>query len=124
MKKGSTIFLKGVVCLIGAIVLAICIFKLPEMAHNDALKHPDEAYLQYPFLISAYILALPFFFALYQAFQLLTYVDKNKAFSEISVTALKYIKYSALTISLLMLLGIIVAIMMFHGEDMAGRGCA
>lgn len=38
-------------------------------------------------------------FAFYQAIKLLTYIDKNKAFSELSVKALKNIKYCANTIS-------------------------
>ena len=42
-----------------------------------------------------------FYFALYQAFKLLSYIDKNKAFSELSVKALKNIKYCAITISIL-----------------------
>jgi hypothetical protein len=36
---------------------------------------------------------------LYQAFNLLRYIDNNNAFSELSVIALKKIKYCAVTIS-------------------------
>jgi Protein of unknown function (DUF2975) len=42
---------------------------------------------------------IPFFGALVQAFKLLSYIDKNQAFSELSVKALKNIKICALTIS-------------------------
>jgi hypothetical protein len=42
---------------------------------------------------------IPFFIALYQAFKLLSYIDKNQAFSELSVKALKNIKFCAITIS-------------------------
>jgi hypothetical protein len=52
-----------------------------------------------------YVSAIPFFIALYQAFKLLSYIDKNKAFSEISVKALKNIKYCAITISGLYVVG-------------------
>jgi hypothetical protein len=38
---------------------------------------------------------------LYKAFKLLDYIDKNIAFSELSVSALKNIKYCAITISTL-----------------------
>ncbi|MDM5326781.1 helix-turn-helix domain-containing protein [Neobacillus sp. CF12] len=49
-----------------------------------------------------YVSAIPFYFALYQAFTLLSYIDKNKAFSEISVKALKKIKnYAAANLSIL-----------------------
>ena len=54
-----------------------------------------------PVLIGAYISAIPFFVALYQALKLLGYIDKNKAFSELSVRALKNIKYCAITISII-----------------------
>ncbi|MDQ0088644.1 hypothetical protein J2T12_002054 [Paenibacillus anaericanus] len=52
-----------------------------------------------------YAAAIPFYFALYQSFKLLSYIDKNQAFSVLSVTALKNIKYCAITISTLYLLG-------------------
>ncbi len=42
-----------------------------------------------------------FFFALYQTLKLLGYIDKNQAFSELSVKVLKNIKYCAITISAL-----------------------
>ncbi|MBO1915489.1 DUF2975 domain-containing protein, partial [Microvirga sp. 3-52] len=42
---------------------------------------------------------IPFFVALYQAFKLLSYIDKSQAFSDMSVVALKKIKYCALIIS-------------------------
>ncbi len=50
--------------------------------------------------------AVPFYFALYQAFNLLRYIDKNKAFSELSVKALKKIKCCAISISGLYVLGL------------------
>lgn len=91
MKRYSTTFLKIAVILIGIPVLALCIFWLPGFA----------GYLSYPILIGVYASAITFFFALYQALKLLSYIDKNKAFSQISVNALKYIKNCAITISIL-----------------------
>ncbi|CAH1203762.1 hypothetical protein PAECIP111893_02061 [Paenibacillus plantiphilus] len=119
MKRGSTFFLKGVVVLIGLAALAVCIFWLPEMARRDAEAHPETSYLQYPFLAGAYLLSVPFFVALYQAFKLLTYIDRNKAFSELSVRALKYIKYSGLTLSSIIAAGILFVIL-FIDDDVAG----
>ena len=55
-----------------------------------------------------YVSVIPFFVALYQAFKLLSYIDKNQAFSELSVKALKNIKFCAMTIS-----GLYVVIMPF-----------
>jgi len=91
MKRCSTIFLKIAVILIGIPILALCIFWLPGFVN----------YLTYPTLIGVYATAISFFFALYQALKLLSYIDNNKSFSELSVNALKNIKYSAITISIL-----------------------
>ena len=87
----STLILKLAVILIGMPVLALCIFWLPGFVN----------YLPYPILIAVYAAAVAFFFALYQTLKLLSYIDKNKAFSEISVNALKKIKQCAITISIL-----------------------
>jgi hypothetical protein len=97
MKHGSTLFLKIAVFLIGTPVLALCIFGLPWLANNPV--NPDYAHALYPILIGMYVSAIPFYIALYQAFKLLSYIDKNQAFSELSVKALKNIKFCAMTIS-------------------------
>lgn len=122
MKQGSTLFLKIAVFIIGTPVLALSIFWLPGIAARDAAAHPETAYLQYPFLIGAYITVTPFFVALYQALKLLSYIDQNKAFSELSVRALKYIKYCAITISTLIVVGIISGVILTagEGEDITG----
>jgi Protein of unknown function (DUF2975) len=103
MKQGSTLFLKIAVFIIGTPVLALCIFGLPWLANNPV--NPDYAHILYPILIIMYVSVIPFFVALYQAFKLLSYIDKNKAFSEISVKALNKIKYCAITISGLYVVG-------------------
>jgi ABC-type sulfate transport system permease component len=99
MKRGTTLFLKIAVILIGTPVLALCIFGLPMLAKEATESNSEFAYALYGILIVMYVSAIPFFVALYQAFKLLNYIDKNKAFSEISVKALKNIKYCANTIS-------------------------
>ncbi|HCU01190.1 TPA: DUF2975 domain-containing protein [Candidatus Nomurabacteria bacterium] len=101
MKQGSTLFLKGVVTLIGAAVLAICIFALPLLIKSELRGDFDYGYI----FLGLYITAIPFFFALYQAIKLLNYIDQNKAFSELSVKALKNIKYCAVIISALFVIG-------------------
>jgi hypothetical protein len=97
MKRGSTLFLRMAVFLIGTPVLALCIFGLPWLANNPV--NPDYAHILYPILIGMYGSVIPFFAALYQAFKLLSYIDKDQAFSELSVKALKNIKRCAMTIS-------------------------
>jgi hypothetical protein len=122
INRGSTIFLRLVISLIAMAALAVCIFPLPRMVAQEAAKTPDTAYLVYLFLVGAYIMAVLFFVALYQAFKLLTYIDRNEGFSELSVRALRHIKYCAITIGILMVAGI-AAVMVLSagtGEDIAG----
>ncbi|MDE8564881.1 DUF2975 domain-containing protein [Anoxybacillus rupiensis] len=97
--KPETLFLKIVVILIGIPVLALCIFLVPALGNVAAKLLPEFASIKYLVFIVFYASAVPFYFALYQAFNLLRYIDKNEAFSELSVIALKKIKYCAITIS-------------------------
>ncbi|MEC2054420.1 DUF2975 domain-containing protein [Peribacillus psychrosaccharolyticus] len=102
MKRSSTLFLKAAVIFIGIPVLALCIFLLPQIvneANEVAEKGSDLAYVVYGIVTVMYITVIPFYFALYQSFTLLSYIDRNQAFSELSVRALKKIKNCALTIS-------------------------
>ncbi|MFD1674800.1 DUF2975 domain-containing protein [Alicyclobacillus fodiniaquatilis] len=105
MKQVSTLFLKLAVIVIGIPVLALCIFLVPKIGNFAGELYPDIAYIKSLVLIDMYAAAIPFYFALYQALKLLSYIDKNQAFSELSVRALKNIKYCAITIGILYLLG-------------------
>lgn len=99
MNRGSTIFLRATILVIGLAVLAICGFALPAGIASDTTGYYK------PILLGLYVPAVPFFFALYQSLLLLRYIDTNKAFSTVSVIALQRIKYCALTISSLFLAG-------------------
>ena len=120
MKRGTTLFLKIAVILIGIPVLALCIFLVPEIANYAVVLYPDMAYLKYLVLIDMYAAAIPFYFALYQAFKLLSYIDKNKAFSVLSVGALKKIKYCAIIISILYVVGMPIFYLMAEIDDAPG----
>lgn len=100
MQKGSTFFLRAAVTVIGAIVLSLCIFALPAMwiGVGTDEEYSDIAYAFYGILVALYVAAIPFFYALYQTLLLLRYIDKNKAFSLLSVRALKHITYCGLAI--------------------------
>ncbi|MEH7247526.1 DUF2975 domain-containing protein [Neobacillus niacini] len=99
MKKGTTLFLKLAVILMGIPVLALAIFGLTWLPKNPA--NPEYAHILYPIVIGMYVSVIPFFAALYQAFKLLGHIDKNQAFSDLSVKALKNIKFCAITISVI-----------------------
>lgn len=106
VKGGSTIFLKASIFLAGIAVLALCIFLVPHMADFAAKLYPDIVLMKYLVFIVMYGAAVPFYFALYQAFNLLQYIDENTAFSELSLKALKNIKCCAIAISGLYVLGL------------------
>ncbi|MEH6907822.1 DUF2975 domain-containing protein [Neobacillus drentensis] len=106
MKQVTTFFLKLAVIFIGISVLALCIFLVPKFGNFAGELYPDIAYMKSLVFILMYGAAVPFYFALYQAFNLLRYIDENTAFSPISVKALKNIKCCAITISGLYVLGL------------------
>jgi len=120
MKQVSTLFLKLAVIVIGIPVLAICIFAVPEIAAFAAILFPNIAYLKVIVWIYFYITAIPFYLALYEAFKLLSYIDKNKAFSELSVHALKRIKIYAITLSGLYVLGLPIFYWLAEVDDAPG----
>lgn len=116
MKRGSTIFLRFAISIIGLAVLAVCIFAIPAMASRNAAADPEIAYLQYPFLAYVYIMAILFFVALYQVFRLLNYIDRNEAFSELSVNALKNIKICTMLVCGLVIFGMLYVIIFITGD--------
>ncbi|TAH83232.1 DUF2975 domain-containing protein [Bacillus subtilis] len=120
MNRMSTIFLKIALVLIGIPILALCIFLVPKIANYSAELFPNIAYIKYLVFIYLYVTAIPFYFALYQAFKLLSYIDKNKAFSGLSVKALKNIKYCAVTISIFYAAGMPVFYLMAEIDDAPG----
>ncbi|QQS34725.1 MAG: DUF2975 domain-containing protein [Ignavibacteriales bacterium] len=97
MKKGSIIFLKIVICLIGILTLALMLWE-PHLEGRNVNATVFEIYFKDPFLAYVYIGSIPFFFALYQAIKLLSYIDKNKIFSQHSVKAVRNIKYCGIAL--------------------------
>jgi len=123
MKQGSTLFLKLAVIIMGIPVLAACIFLLPNLA-KLAMKHVTDgttlAYMVFALVTIMYVSAIPFYFALYQALKLLSYIDKNQAFSQISVTALKSIKKCAITITGLYVVALPFVFIIAEWDDAPG----
>lgn len=117
MKQITTLLLKFAVIFLGIPILALCIFLVPKFGSFAGELYPHMAYMKSLVLIDMYAAAVPFYFSLYQAFKLLNYIDKNLAFSELSVKAIKSIKYCAITISILYLLGMPLYYLMAEGID-------
>jgi hypothetical protein len=119
MKKIPTIFLQGVIVLIGIATLA---FMLLEPLHEGRNTHATlfQVYFNDAFLAYAYTASISFFVALYQVFKVLGYVRQNTVFSQAAVKALRTIKYCAMA-----LVGFIVAPVAYlfivrPGDDIAG----
>ncbi len=114
MKQGSTLILKAVVIILGLTVLSFCVFYLPQLIGYIEPGGYD------PILLGIYLPGIPFFFALYQTLKLLNLIDTNKAFSDLSVKALKNIKYCAIIISALYAAGMPYVFYVADKDDAPG----
>ncbi|OGN03293.1 MAG: hypothetical protein A2655_00485 [Candidatus Yanofskybacteria bacterium RIFCSPHIGHO2_01_FULL_43_42] len=112
--KGSTIFLKVVIILIGIVALVGMIwFPLTE---GRAVNLDLFSIYSDPFIVYGYIASIPFFVALYQAFKLLGYIGQNQVFTLSSIKALRTIKYCAIILSISIVMAILY-IRIFHNKD-------
>ncbi|QSB08984.1 DUF2975 domain-containing protein [Lysinibacillus fusiformis] len=100
--KRETLFLKIAVFLIGIPVLALCIWVVPRVALGTVGHSPVLTIVA---LIGVYATAIAYFVALFTTIKLLSYIDQNIAFSELSVKALIKIKYCAIIISSVYVVG-------------------
>ena len=115
MKKGSTLFLKIVLCLMAIGVLAGLI-RFPQTEGRAANLDLIRIYTN-PFIIYIYIGSIPFFVGLYQAFKLLNLIDANQAFSQGAVNTLKHMKYASLSLIGFIALALIYIHLSAHGVD-------
>lgn len=119
MKKGSTIFLKGVLVLVALLTLFLLIL-LPKVEGRAADLDLLHIYAD-PFIIFGYIVSIPFFVVLFQAFRLLGYIGQNNIFSTSSVHALRTIKISASAFALLMIMALVyIRVVYDRNDDPAG----
>ncbi|MES1220947.1 MAG: DUF2975 domain-containing protein [Bacteroidota bacterium] len=114
MKQSSTIFLQGVIVLIGIVALVIMI-RFPPTEGRAANLDLFSIYSD-PFILYGYAASIPFFIALYKAFKLLGYIGQNKAFSLNSVRTLRSIKYCAIVLSIFIVMAGLY-IRLFHHKD-------
>jgi hypothetical protein len=113
MQNGSTLFLKAVICLIGLAALGLCVIFL-------GMSFSGNGGIYTPLLIGMAVIALPFFFALYQGLVLLSAIDKNTAFSERSVKAIRNIKFCAAIMSALYALSMPFVVRVAQKDDAPG----
>src|SRR5947207_2417550 len=118
MNRGSILFLKAVLVLIGIGALALMLWE-PHIEGRNAHATLFDIYFKDPFLAYAYIASISFFVALYQAFKVLDYVGQNQVFSRAAVRSLRIIKYCAMAIIGFVLVGELF-IMLGDSDDRAG----
>jgi hypothetical protein len=118
MNRGSILFLKAVLVLIGIGALALMLWE-PHLEGRNAHSTLFEIYFNDPFLAYAYVASIPFFVALYQAFKLLGYAGQNNVFSPAAVRAARTMKYCAMAIIGFVAVGEIF-IMLGDSDDRAG----
>jgi hypothetical protein len=118
MKKGSTLFLRIVICLMAIGVLAGLIW-FPQTEGRAANLDLIRIYAD-PLIIYIYIGSIPFFVGLYQALRLLSFIDANKAFSQGAVNTLKSMKFASLSLIGFIALALFYIRFFGHGDDSAG----
>jgi hypothetical protein len=118
MNKGATVFLRGVLVLVGIVVLGLLLWE-PHLEGRNANATVFEIYFHYPFLAYAYIAAIPFFTGLYQAFRVLGYAAKGEEFSPAALQGLRMIRRCAQAI-IAFVLGGEVFLFIQTSDDRAG----
>lgn len=112
--------MRAAVLLIGAGVLALCVFALPAMWRGGSEEFPVASNAFLLIIIGMYATAVPFFIALWQTLKLLGNIDRGQAFSPSSVTALRNIKRCAATIAVLYVGGVPLLVPIAEAEDAPG----
>lgn len=98
IKRTATIFLQVIIVLVGVIVLTALLIE-PQLEGRNTNATFFQTYFTDPFLAYVYLASIPFFVALFQTFEALGYVRRNKIFTQSAVKALRTIKYCALIIA-------------------------
>jgi hypothetical protein len=121
MKRPSTLFLRAVLIFIFLVVLALCIFGIPRLVGATLDYVGVFTYVRFFIVLAGvYTTAIFFFIALFQAFKLLTYIDKNSAFSENSIKTLRKIRNCASGMSILYLCGMPLVFLVAQTDDAPG----
>jgi hypothetical protein len=118
MKKGSTLFLKVVISLVAIGVVAGLLW-FPQ-TEGRAVDLDLISIYKDPFIIYIYVGSIPFFVGLHQAFKLLNFIEKNKAFSQGAVDTLRNIKFASLSLIGFIALAEVYIRFFANGDDPAG----
>lgn len=119
MKKIPTLFLQGIIILVGIAALAFLLVE-PHFEGRNVNATPFQVYFNDPFLAYAYAASLLFFSALYQAFKVLGYVRHNKTFSQETLKALQTVKYCTTALAACIAAPVLYLFVVRPGDDIAG----
>lgn len=119
MHNHISLIAKIFVYLMGLAVVSVLVILLPELAREEAVENPAATNSALPYLIFAWLLAVPIFVALFQALKLISYVADDGSVSAKAVSALKIIKICAAIFGIAITLGVIVVIILAKGSNPA-----
>lgn len=118
MRKISILFLQIVLILIGLGALGFLLWE-PHLEGRNVNATLVQIYFNDPFLAYVYVASIPLFWALFQAFKVLSYVRNGKIFSHEAIKAVQVVKYCAVSIIGFVAVGEVI-IMMETSDDRAG----
>ena len=101
--------------LVGVVTLALMLWE-PHLEGRNVHATTFEIYFKDPFLAYVYVGSIPFFVALYRAFGMFGHARRNRAFSQVTVDALRAIKKSVILV-IGFVAGAVVFIIMFGDKD-------
>lgn len=101
MNNLPTVLMRFVVVGIAVLAIAVSLLLTFIVYSGWAREMPEYASLKYPLIVIFLLNVLPVIVAGFQLFKLLGYIDKKKAFSKLSIQAVRKIKYAMLTMTAL-----------------------
>lgn len=108
--KVSSVFLANAFVYFASFgVFTILAILLPELAREEKASNPNVS-SALPYLLGAWVLAIPVFIALFQAHKLIGLVAREEALSAKSIIALRNIKLCAIAFGILFFLAAATAI--------------
>jgi DUF2975 family protein len=118
MKLGATVFLRGVLVLIGIGALTFLLVE-PHFEGRNAHATLFEIYFKDPFLAYMYVASSAFFVGLYHALKVLGYAGRHQELSPAAISSVRTVKYCALAL-IGFVVGAEVFIMLSTSDDRAG----
>jgi hypothetical protein len=116
MKTSTAYFLQAVIVLIGIGTLALLLWE-PHLEGRNVHATTLEIYFKDPFLAFVYVGSIPFFVALYRAFRLFGDARQSRAYSQVTLDALRTIKHCAITIIGFVAVGVVIIILFGDKDD-------